>query len=279
MIKHIPAAALHVSEPNPAWFGNGPNKPDKSWSNGNWLKSRFHFSFAEYRNNKNDHFGVLRVMNDDLVQPKRGFGTHPHEDMEIMTYVVHGKLTHKDSMGNSRQVGRGGVQYMSAGTGVRHSEHNTGKGPLRFIQCWVVPDRRGYEPRYGQFNGKASSRKDQWAHLVSALSDPDVETPVKVHQDVNMYATELNQGVGLPYELQPRRQAYILCIEGEVRVVVNGREALLQRHDALEVYGAKDSPVLVEVIAEGVERTETGERAHLLMFEMQRDGSGGRKDL
>jgi len=279
MLRHVPADALYISEPNPAWFGNGPNKPDKSWSNGNWLKSRFHFSFAEYRNRLNDHFGVLRVMNDDLVQPKRGFGTHPHENMEIMTYVVSGKLTHKDSMGNSRQVGRGGVQYMSAGTGVRHSEQNTGKTPLRFIQCWVVPDQTGHEPRYGQFDGKASARTDQWAHLVSSMGDAAAETPVKVHQDVNMFASELNQGVALPFELQPRRQAYMLCIEGEVRVVVKGREVLLQRHDAVEVQGAKDATVLVEVVAEGVERTDTGDHAHLLLFEMKRDGSGGRKDL
>ena len=139
--------ALFVSEPNPSWFGNGPNEKSSSWTNGNWLKSRFHFSFAEYRNPANSHFGPLRVMNDDLVQPLRGFGTHPHRDAEIMTYVVQGTLTHEDSMGNKGNVNRGGLQYMSAGSGVQHSEFNHGTSPLRFIQCWVTPNKSGVEPR------------------------------------------------------------------------------------------------------------------------------------
>lgn len=139
--------ALFVSEPNPSWFGNGPNEKRPTWTNDNWLKSRFHFSFAEYSNAANAQFGPLRVMNDDLVQPLRGFGTHPHRDAEIMTYVVEGALTHEDSLGNTGEVRRGGLQYMSAGSGVRHSEYNHGEVPLRFIQCWVNPDKSGVAPR------------------------------------------------------------------------------------------------------------------------------------
>ena len=116
-LHYIPSSlrlgALFVSEPNPSWFGNGPNEKSPSWTNGNWLKSRFHFSFAEYRNPANSQFGPLRVMNDDLVQPLRGFGTHPHRDAEIMTYVVQGTLTHEDSMGNKGNVNRGGLQYLA----------------------------------------------------------------------------------------------------------------------------------------------------------------------
>jgi len=102
-----------IIEPNPSWFGNSANEPSNpTWTNQNWLKSRFHFSFAEYSNAHNMGFGILRVMNDDLVQPSRGFGTHPHRDMEICTYIVEGKLTHKDSMGTQESLGRGGVQFM-----------------------------------------------------------------------------------------------------------------------------------------------------------------------
>lgn len=99
----------------PAWFGNPGNENNPKWTNANWLKSRFHFSFAEYNNPKNSNFGVLRVMNDDLVQPSRGFGTHGHREMEICTYVVNGELTHKDSMGTQESLGKGSIQFMTAG--------------------------------------------------------------------------------------------------------------------------------------------------------------------
>ena len=107
--RHIPAERLHVSEPPPHLFGNPPNPggEKRGWSNANWLKSRFHFSFAEYSNHKNASFGVLRVMNDDLVMPKRGFGEHGHANMEIVTYIVEGRLTHQDSTGTSETLGRG----------------------------------------------------------------------------------------------------------------------------------------------------------------------------
>jgi quercetin 2,3-dioxygenase len=136
MMKKIPSNKLFVSEPNPAWFGNGPNeKSNAHWTNANWLKSRFHFSFAEYSNDDNSNYGVLRVLNDDLVQPDRGFGEHPHRDVEICTYVVEGSLTHEDSMGTAESLGRGAVQFMTAGRGVSHSEFNKDKtNPLRFLQ-------------------------------------------------------------------------------------------------------------------------------------------------
>ena len=110
-------------------------------SNLGWLQSSFHFSFAEYYNPLNINFGSLRVINDDLIQPQSGFPTHPHRDMEIVTYLVSGKLTHKDSMGNERTLERGEVQYMSAGTGVYHSEFNMEENEdLRLFQIWVFPD-------------------------------------------------------------------------------------------------------------------------------------------
>jgi len=113
LFRKINNTKLGISEPNPQWFGNNPNEANnKHWTNKNWLKSRFHFSFAEYSNPKNQGFGVLRVMNDDLVQPNRGFGPHPHRDVEICTYVVSGSLSHKDSMGAEETIGKGSIQFM-----------------------------------------------------------------------------------------------------------------------------------------------------------------------
>uniref|UniRef100_A0A7S2TL20 Pirin N-terminal domain-containing protein n=1 Tax=Lotharella oceanica TaxID=641309 RepID=A0A7S2TL20_9EUKA len=151
-LRYIPNSKLAVSEPEPAWFGNPGNIDDTKWTNKNWLKSRFHFSFAEYTNYANTNFGVLRVMNDDLVQPKRGFGEHPHRDAEICTYVVHGQLTHQDSMGTKESLGKGSIQFMTAGTGVRHSEHNLHNEPLRFIQMWLTPKAGGLKPNYGSMS-------------------------------------------------------------------------------------------------------------------------------
>lgn len=108
-------------------------------------------------------FGVLRVMNDDLVQPKRGFGTHPHRDMEICTYIVEGELTHQDSMGTKETLGRGSVQFMTAGRGVQHSEHNLHpSAPLRFIQIWIMTRQNGLPPNYGSSLGDVAARTNQW---------------------------------------------------------------------------------------------------------------------
>ncbi|MGL4819956.1 MAG: pirin family protein, partial [Bacilli bacterium] len=127
-----------------------------------WLKSTFHFSFANYFNPDNMNFGVLRVLNDDLVAPKTGFDTHPHQNMEIVTYVVDGELSHADSMGNERKLGRGDVQYMSAGTGVYHSEHNRGTEIARFLQLWILPRNKGNVPNYGDVTYEWALRTNQW---------------------------------------------------------------------------------------------------------------------
>ena len=122
-LRVIKSSSLYVSQPSPSWFGNPPDKPDGAWSCKHWLTSRFHFSFAEYAGGPGN-FGVLRVVNDDIVQPKRGFGTHPHRDMEILTWVLAGQIAHKDSMGHSAVSGPGEIQAMSAGSGIAHSEFN-----------------------------------------------------------------------------------------------------------------------------------------------------------
>ena len=119
-------------------------------SNLGWLQSRFHFSFADYRNHDNVNFGVLRVLNDDIINPHTGFGTHPHNDMEIISYVVKGEISHKDSMGNEETLRRGEVQYLSAGTGILHSEHNKGDEELRLLQMWIITPEKYFKPIYCQ---------------------------------------------------------------------------------------------------------------------------------
>lgn len=271
-IKYIPNDKLFVSEPDPRWFGNPANDEfNPEWTNENWLKSRFHFNFAEYRNPKNPSFGVLRVMNDDLVQPKRGFGAHPHRDMEIITYIVNGSLTHEDSEGNAESLGRGSIQFMSAGTGVVHSEFNHGEKPLRFIQTWITPSKYGIPVNYGSCSGNAEERKNKIQHLVSDVKNKGTETPVKVSQDVDAFASELDLDKKVVYELPKGRQAYLLCLEG--KLTVNSTE--LSRHDACEIVGGGS----IEIEATEVESTENGEVAHFLMFSMKEAPGSGRKDL
>jgi len=193
-----------------------------------WLKSKFHFSFAEYNNPNNMGFGVLRVINDDLVNPHTGFDTHPHRDMEIISYVIEGELTHGDSMGNKSTLKRGDVQYMSAGTGVHHSEHNLGGEIARFLQIWILPDKRGHKPNYGEYRFELDERKNNWLHMVSSNQGDAI---IKVNQDVNIFALELDESNEINYEVKVDRQAYLVQIEGQSNI--NG--VTLNERDAMEI--------------------------------------------
>lgn len=197
-----------------------------------WLRSRFHFSFAEYRNPDNIRFGQLRVMNDDIIAPGTGFGKHPHNDMEIITYIISGELTHEDSMGNRETLRRGDVQYMSAGTGITHSETNEGEIPVHLIQTWIFPRLKDLAPRYGSIRFAEADRKNRWLHFAG----PDGgNTPVQLHQDANMFATELETGMELLFELPDDRQLYVKIMEGAVSL--NGVQ--LERGDAAEIFGER----------------------------------------
>jgi len=197
-------------------------------SNKGWLKSRFHFSFAEYYNPENLRFGVLRVLNDDLVKANDGFDLHPHNDMEIVTYVVDGEITHRDSMGNAHTLKRGEVQYMSAGTGILHSEYNNAKEPLRFLQLWIVPDKKGHTPAYGDYRFPWVDRRNKWLHLVSSKEG---DAPIKLNQDVNILAIDMEASTESTFIVHTGRQAYLVLIEG--RADVNGVD--LFAGDALEI--------------------------------------------
>lgn len=198
-------------------------------SNLGWLNSIFHFSFAEYFNLDNMNFGALRVINDDLIEAHTGFDTHPHRDMEIVSYVVNGELTHEDSMGNRGIIHRGEVQYMSAGTGVYHSEHNLSDERIRLLQIWVIPDKKNYEPAYGDYKFNWDDRINKWLNIVSSKEG---NAKVKINQDANFYVTELEEGKELDFPVEKGRQGYLVQIEGESDI--NGID--LGAKDALEIY-------------------------------------------
>ncbi len=220
-----------------------------------WLDSHFHFSFAEYYNPQNIRFGVLRVFNDDIVQAREGFDTHPHQDMEIISYVVRGELSHKDSMGNAHTLTRGQSQYMSAGTGVFHSEYNLqDDDELRFTQIWILPDKRGYEPNYGDYRFALEERFDKWLPIATGYDNKENEAPIKVHQDINVYATILGEGKSIDFKVGGDRQAYLVCLEGEADAGV----IHLNTRDALEI------------LKEDV-RIATQDGCHLLVIEMLYD--------
>jgi redox-sensitive bicupin YhaK (pirin superfamily) len=213
-----------------------------------WLRSIFHFSFSNYYNPENIDFGVLRVLNDDIVQPHQGFGMHPHDNMEIISYVIEGTLTHGDSMKNKHELTRGHVQYMSAGTGVQHSEHNQHDDPLRLLQLWIYPDKKGYEPTYGDFKFDWSRRVNQWFHMVSSQNG---DAPINIHQDANIYVGAFDQGQEINFEIQKGRQGYCVQIEGSSTI----NDITLNERDALEI--VEESLTI-----------ETLEKSHFIIIEM-----------
>ncbi|MCQ6279409.1 pirin family protein [Bacillus sp. EB600] len=197
-------------------------------SNLGWLRSVFHFSFAEYYNPKNINFGVLRVINDDLIDPHTGFPMHPHQNMEIVSYSVEGNLTHKDSMGNGNTITRGHVQYMSAGTGVYHSEMNHGDETLRLLQIWILPDQAGYTPNYGDHQFNYEDRHNQWLYMVSSNEG---NAPIKINQDANIYSLELDKDKEISFPVKEGRQAYLVQIEGKSTI----NDITLDMRDGMEI--------------------------------------------
>ncbi|WP_145192276.1 pirin family protein [Planctomycetes bacterium Pla163] len=211
---------------------------ERGHANHGWLDANHTFSFASYRDPRWTHFGPLRVINQDRVQPRQGFGTHGHEDMEIVTYVLDGVLEHKDSMGNGSQMRHGEVQLMSAGTGVTHSEFNAGDDELHLLQMWVFPAENGYTPRYEQKKFDASERRGQLRLVVS----PDgVDGSLTIGQDVRLFAGEFTNGERTDFQLAEGRSAWIHVARGTVRI--NGQElsggdgAAVDAGAALEIEG------------------------------------------
>ncbi|MDR1088924.1 MAG: pirin family protein [Coriobacteriales bacterium] len=219
-----------------------------------WLDSHFHFSFAEYYNPENINFGVLRVWNDDIVLPGTGFDTHPHANMEILSYVVEGELSHADSMGNEHTLTRGQVQYMSAGTGVTHSEYNHGNVPLRFFQIWIFADKKDYPPNYGDYRFAWDDRIDTWLSIATSVDNTGSPAPIHIHQDINMYASYLRAGNTLPFEVAPGRQAYLVIAEGKARVSgigLHARDALEIVDEYVDIEALEDAHMVIVEMAQG----------------------------
>ncbi len=196
-----------------------------------WLKSFHTFSFSSYYNAERVHFGVLRVLNDDTVAPGMGFGTHPHDNMEIISIPLAGDLEHRDSMGNTTIIREGDVQVMSAGTGIRHSEMNHNKDKeVRFLQIWIIPEKKNVEPRYDQQNFSGANKTNQWLTVVSPIGTQD--GGVQVHQQTWFSLSNLEAGKSIDYSLhQKGNGVYLFILEGTVDV--NGLS--LARRDGLAI--------------------------------------------
>ncbi len=179
-----------------------------------WLDTRHTFSFAGYHDPSFMGFRALRVINEDRVAPGEGFGTHPHRDMEILSYVLEGALAHQDSMGNGSTIRPGDVQRMSAGTGVLHSEFNASReAPVHFLQIWLLPDRRGLAPGYEQKNFPAEEKRGR----LRLVASPDgADGSVVVHQDARVHAAILASGDEVSRPIAPGRHAWVQVLRGEV---------------------------------------------------------------
>ncbi|MBM7616115.1 pirin family protein [Alkaliphilus hydrothermalis] len=220
-----------------------------------WLEATYHFSFGDYHNPENMGFGALRVLNDDIISGNRGFETHPHRDMEIVTYVVEGRLTHEDSMGNKGSIGKGQVQYMSAGTGVYHSEHNLEDQPIRTLQIWILPDKKGHTPDYGDYKFDWNARLNTWLHLISSKKG---SAPIKMNQDVNFYALELESGKEIDLAVKDGRQAYLVQIEGVSIInqhILNERDGMKIVEEDVKIKATKTSHILVIEMAKNSGKT------------------------
>lgn len=220
----------------------------------------FHFSFANYYDPKNMNFGVLRVVNDDNVKPQSGFGTHPHSNMEIFSYIVTGKLTHRDSVGNHEILSRGHVQCISAGTGLTHSELNEQDDWCRFLQIWILPEKNNLPIRYDIHRFALEDRNNKLLQIISGSKDRDI-APLYVCQDLNVYVSELtSKDKSLSFNLNEGRQAYIFCFEGGINI---NQYPSLKERDSLKIYGPSK-----------MEFTLSSGKAHFMIIEMKQEKSG-----
>ncbi len=215
-----------------------------------WLRSKHTFSFADYHNPSMMGFGKLRVINEDWIEPGKGFGTHPHRDMEIVTYMVDGALEHKDSMGNGSVIRPGELQRMTAGTGVMHSEFNASDTDrAHLLQIWILPQQNGLEPGYEQKLFPAAEKRNRW-RLVGSRDGRDGS--LTIHQDIELWSTVLDAGQSIDYRFVGRRRGFAQVVRGTVEI--DGET--LEAGDALAIV---DQPSL---------SVTASSNAELLLFDM-----------
>jgi redox-sensitive bicupin YhaK (pirin superfamily) len=218
-----------------------------------WHTGRFHFSFADYEDQENEQFGVLSALNEFVLQPGSGFETHPHSEMEIISYCVEGELKHGDSLGNSSTIQGGDVQYLCAGSGITHSEHNeTSHRNLRFFQIWITPNESRLEPKYHCLHHAHFTGRNNLHHIASG---EDRESVIQIAQDANVYAARFSPREPLVYINDQGRQTYLVCLDG--KLMANDLE--LSKHDALKILGEESIRFLAV------------EDAHILLVEMALD--------
>jgi redox-sensitive bicupin YhaK (pirin superfamily) len=221
---------------------------ERGTANLGWLDSRHTFSFGHYYDPDHMGFGPLRVINEDRVKPGAGFGTHGHQDMEIISYVLEGALEHKDSIGTGSVIRPGDVQVMSAGTGIRHSEFNHSKHqPVHFLQIWVLPDRQGLPPRYDQKSFPRAEKRDR----LRLVGSPDGrDGSIVIHQDAEIYDGLLSNGSVVTHPLKPGRKGWVQVVRGAVAVnnktAVAGDGVAAEDEALLSITSrAEDSEILV----------------------------------
>ena len=203
----------------------------RGYANHGWLEARHSFSFASWYQPDRLHFGALRVLNDDIIQGGMGFGTHPHDNMEIVTIPLKGDLEHKDSMGNSAVIREGDIQVMSAGTGVQHSEYNNSPDKeINLFQLWLFPNKQNVKPRYDQLPIRNLHQKNKFFQILSPSAN---DQGVWIHQDAWMHILDADQDQSFDYVLQsPENGVYLIVIEGEVEV----DNQTLFRRDAIGIW-------------------------------------------
>jgi redox-sensitive bicupin YhaK (pirin superfamily) len=209
----------------------------RGYADHGWLKSHHTFSFGSYQNEERNNFGMLRVLNDDVVQPKMGFGTHPHQNMEIISIPLKGALSHKDSMGNKRAIEVGEVQVMSAGTGLTHSEFNDSKtDEVNFLQLWIIPEEKGVNPNYEQREFPADDRKNKLQTVV-APKDKLEDDALPISQQAYIYRTSLDADKSLNLNLKSKTNGlYIFVVDGDLEVDGNS----LSTRDGIGIYDTKE---------------------------------------
>lgn len=220
---------------------------ERGHANRGWLDSYHSFSFADYYDPNWMGFSVLRVINEDMIAPAKGFGTHSHNDMEIITYILKGELAHKDSMGNVETIKQGYVQRMTAGTGVSHSEFNASNTePVHLLQIWITPNQLHLTPGYEDKFFDPALKLNQWCLLASQNG---VQNSLIVHQDIALYAAQLTDKQALNYTLKPNRKAYVQIALGDVEVngkrLTAGDAAMFDANEMLEIKALDSAEVLL----------------------------------
>jgi redox-sensitive bicupin YhaK (pirin superfamily) len=215
-------------------------------ANHGWLDAHHHFSFADYHDPARTNWGQLRVWNDDTITPKSGFPPHPHRDMEIITYVRAGAITHQDNLGNTGRTEAGDVQVMSAGTGVSHAEYNLEDETTQIFQIWIIPDQRGGEPAWG---ARPFPKDDRHGHFVTLASGMAGDDALPIRTEARVLGATVKAGESVVYDTSPDRHLYLVPATGKVRIgelEVNARDgAAITGLQRIEVTALEDSELVL----------------------------------